>query len=234
VTAWDGADRAWARVVLLAQAAALVLVLLRPPQVPPEWLPGAMGRQLLMAVLAGGVVALLAVAIRPAPWRVRAALAAVVAGAWLCVVALFLPAFAASQPNREIVRDVARERRYRPDLRMAYCSDPTRVRRDLLLDVRLAALAECDLWSLAGSREPFLLLATPAEDASFRVDPRYRHIATYRYLPADALTFGGLFSLREPGVMMLGANFATSDPEAEVKRKRDYRKMLDREPPLPP
>jgi 4-amino-4-deoxy-L-arabinose transferase-like glycosyltransferase len=229
VTAWGGVERAWARVVLLAEAAALALVLLRPPQVPLEWLPGAGGRQLLLAVLAGGVVAFLATAVRPVPWRVLAAPAAVVAASWLCVVALFLPAFSARQPNREIVQDVARERRYRPDLRMAFCSDPTRVRRDVLLELRLAALAECDLWSLAGSRQPFLLLATPAEDASFRVDPRYRHIATYRYLPADALTFGGLFSLRAPGEIMLGANFVTSDPQAEIKRKRDYRKMLDRE-----
>jgi hypothetical protein len=111
---------------------------------------------------------------------------------------------------------------------MAYCSDPTRVRRDILLEVRLAAVAECDLWSLAGSREPYLLLATPAQNASFRVDPRYRHIATYRYLPAEAFTFGGLFSLREPGEIMLGANFPTDDPVAAVKKKRDYRKMLDR------
>jgi hypothetical protein len=157
-----------------------------------------------------------------------------VALAWLCVVAFFLPAFSASQPNREIVEDVARERRYRPDLRMAYCSDPTRVRRDVLLEVRLAALAECDLWSLAGSREPFLLLATPAEHASFSVDPRYRHVATYRFLHADTLTFGGLFSGRAPGEIMLGANYATRDPEAEVKRKREYRKMLDRERGLAP
>ena len=163
-----------------------------------------------------------------------AAPAAVVALAWLSLVVLFLPAFSASQPNGEIVRDVARERRYRPDLRMAYCSDPTRVRRDVLLEVRLAAIAECDLWSLAGSREPFLLLVTPAEDASFRVDRRYRHIATYRYLSAEALTFGGLFSLREPGEVMLGANYATRDPEAAVKKKREYRKMLDRERGLAP
>jgi hypothetical protein len=165
---------------------------------------------------------------------VLAAPAAVVAASWLCVFFFFLPAFSASQPNAAIVKDVARERRYRPDLRMAYCSDPTRVRRDVLLDVRLAALAECDLWSLAGSREPFLLLVTPAEDASFRVDPRYRHIATYRYLPAEVLTFGGLFSLRAPGEIRLGANYATRDPEAAVKKKREYRKMLDREPPLVP
>jgi 4-amino-4-deoxy-L-arabinose transferase-like glycosyltransferase len=234
VTPWLGVDRAWARVVLLAEAAALALVLLRPPQVPAEWLPGAVGRGTLVAVLALGVLALLAAAARPAHWRVLAAPAAVVAAGWLCAVVSFLPAFSARQPNAAIVKDVARERRYRPDLRMAYCSDPTRVRRDVLLDVRLAALAECDLWSLAGSREPFLLLVTPAENASFRVDPRYRHIATYRYLPAEALTFGGLFSLGAPGEVMLGANFATRDPVAVIKKKREYRKMLDRAAGLSP
>jgi len=233
-TPWLGVDRAWVRAVLLAEAVALALVLLRPPHVPGEWLPGAVGRGTLLAVLAAGVVVLLAAAVRPAARWVLAAPGAVVAASWLCVVVLFLPAFSARQPNAEIVKDVARERRYRPDLRMAYCSDPTRVRRDVLLEVRLAALAECDLWSLAGSREPFLLLVTPAENASFRVDPRYRHIATYRYLPAEALTFDGLVSLRAPGEIMLGANFATRDPQAAVKKKREYRKMLDREPPLVP
>jgi hypothetical protein len=142
------------------------------------------------------------------------------------LVVFFLPAFAAAQPNRAIAADVARERQHRPDLRMAFCSDPTRVRRDVLLQVRLAAISECDLWSLAGSREPFLLLVTPAQDASFRVDRRYREIARYRYVPASALTLGGLLSLREPGEIVLGANFATSDPVAERKRKREYRKAF--------
>jgi 4-amino-4-deoxy-L-arabinose transferase-like glycosyltransferase len=225
---WDGLDRGWARVVLLMQAAALALLLVRPPYVPGEWLPGPSGRHVLLAALGCGVLLLLAVSLRPSPGRVLLAPAAVVATSWSLLVLLFLPSFAASQPNRAIVADVARERQYRSDLRMAYCSDPTRVRRDILLEVRLAAVAECDLWSLAGSREPYLLLATPAQNASFRVDPRYRHIATYRYLPAEAFTFGGLFRLREPGEIMLGANFATDDPVAEVKRKREYRKALDR------
>jgi len=124
---------------------------------------------------------------------------------------------------------VARERQYRPDLRMAFCSDPTHVRRDLLLHVRLVALAQCDLWSLAGSREPFLLLATPDEDASFHADLRYREIARYPFLPAQSLTLEGLLSTREPGEVVLGANFATADPRAEWKRKRDYRQMLKKE-----
>jgi len=225
---WKQADRAWASLVLMVEALALVLVLARPPRIPHEWLPGALPRVLLVAVVAAGATFLLAVAVRPTPRRAAAALASLVAAAWLVLVVFFLPAFAAAQPNRAIVGDVARERSYRPDLRMAFCSDPTRVRRDVLLHVRLAAFSECDLWSLAGSREPFLLLATPAQDASFRADPRYRVVARYRYVPANALTLGGLFAVRELGEVVLGANFTTADPEAERKKRREYRKALGR------
>ncbi len=235
---WQRADRAWAGVVLACQAAVLVLLLAMPPRIPDAWLPGALPRALLLVVAAAGAALLVAVAVRPTPRRAAVVLASLVAAAWLVVVAWFLPAFASAQPNRAIVADVARERQYRSDLRMAFCSDPTRVRRDVLLHVRLAAFSECDLWSLAGSREPFLLLATPAQDASFRADPRYREVARYRYLPASALTIGGLFSLRDPGEVVLGANFATDDPEAERKRKRAYRWSIGRGPagtaPPPP
>jgi 4-amino-4-deoxy-L-arabinose transferase-like glycosyltransferase len=226
---WTKTDRVWARVVLLAEAAALAVVLVGPPRVPGPWLPGPAARALLAAVVAAGALALLAVAARLTAARAAAALVAVVAVAWLVLVGLFLPAFTAAQPNDEIVADVARERHYRTDLRMGFCSDPTRVRRDVLLHVRLAAIAECDLWSLAGSREPFLLLATPAQDASFRANPRYREIARYRYVPARALTLDGLFSLGEPGEIVLGANFPTKDPVAERKRKREYRKAVQEE-----
>jgi len=226
---WGRAERAWAGVVLLAQAAALALVLALPPRIPAEWLPAGAPRALLVGVVAGGAALLVAVAIRPTAARASAALASLVGAAWLVLVVFFLPAFVAAQPNRAIVGDVARERQFRPDLRMAFCSDPTRVRRDVLLDVRLAAFSECDLWSLAGSREPFLLLATPAQDASFRADRRYREVARYRYVPASALTLGGLFSIRQAGEIVLGANFATTDPEAERKRKREYRKAVQKE-----
>jgi 4-amino-4-deoxy-L-arabinose transferase-like glycosyltransferase len=226
---WKRVDRRWASAALVLEAVAVVFLLVRPPQVPLEWLPGPVPRALLVAFLAAGALALVAVALRPAATRVTAALASLVAASWLVLVVSFLPAFVSAQPNRAIVADVARERHYRPDLRMAFCSDPTRVRRDVLLHVRLAAQEECDLWSLAGSREPFLLLATPAQDASFRADPRYREIARYRYIPASALTLGGLFSLREPGDIVLGANFATNDPLAEIKRKREYRKAFQKE-----
>jgi 4-amino-4-deoxy-L-arabinose transferase-like glycosyltransferase len=226
---WAKPDRAGARVVLLAVAAALVLVLVRPPRVPDPWLPGPASRAALAAVVAAGALALVAIAARPTAARATAALASIVAAGWLVLVVLFLPAFAAAQPNRAIVADVARERQYRADLRMGFCSDPTHVRRDVLLHVRLSPIFECDLWSLAGSRKPFLLLATPAQDASFRVNPRYREIARYRYLPASALTLGGLLSLGGPGEIVLGANFPTKDPVAERKRKREYRKAVQEE-----
>jgi 4-amino-4-deoxy-L-arabinose transferase-like glycosyltransferase len=227
---WTRADRAGASVVLALQAAALALLLVLPPRIPDAWLPGALPRALLPGVVAAGAALFVAVAVRPTPRRAAVVLSSLVAAAWLVIVGWFLPAFASAQPNRAIVADVARERSFRPDFRMAFCSDPTRVRRDVLLHVRVAAFSECDLWSLAGSREPFLLLATPAEDASFRADPRYREIARYRYLPASALTLGGLFAVREPGEVVLGANFATSDPVAERKKKRAYRWSIGRGP----
>ena len=227
--AWRRADAGWARAIALLLSAAVALLALRPPRLPAEWLPGDAARAVLLAALVAGALGLAALALRPSPGRALVSFSLAVALPWLAIVTLFLPAFAVGQPNREMVADVARERTYRPDLRMAFCSDPTRVRRDVLLELRIAAVSECDLWSLAGSREPYLLLATPAQNASFRVDRRYRHIATYRYLPADTLTLSGLFGVAEPGEIMLGANFPTKDPVAKAKRKREYRQMLYRE-----
>ena len=154
---WRALDRTWVRVVLVALAGTLAFLLLQPPQLPPEWMPSASARALLLGIAGAGILALLAVAVRPTPRALMLSLVSVVAASWLGVVTLCLPAFAAGQPNRAMVEDVARELRYRPDLRMAFCSDPTRVRRDVLLEVRITAIAECDLWSFAGSREPIYL-----------------------------------------------------------------------------
>ena len=62
--------------------------------------------------------------------------------------------------------------------------------------------------------------------SSFRSIPEYRHVATYRYLPARSLTLAGLLSPSDPGESILIANFATSDPTAERKRRREARKAL--------
>ena len=53
-----------------------------------------------------------------------------------------------------------------------------------------------------------------------------REVATYRYLPSAALTLRGLFAGVAPQELSLVANFATADPVAETKRKRDRKRAL--------
>jgi 4-amino-4-deoxy-L-arabinose transferase-like glycosyltransferase len=226
---WRRLERGWARGVLLLLVAALVVVAVRPPRPPADWLPGAVPLALLGVVLGASALAALAVAVRPAPPRVMGVLAVAMAGSWMVLAAFFLPAFVEAQPNRAIVEDVIREREYRPDLRLVTCADPARARRDILFHARLAALERCDLWALASAPAPYLFLVSPRVDRSFRSNPEYRHIATYRYLPARALTLGGLFDITEPAEIVLGANFPTDDPVADRKRRREYRKMIRKE-----
>jgi 4-amino-4-deoxy-L-arabinose transferase-like glycosyltransferase len=223
---WRRLERTWGRAVLLLLVAALAVATLRPPRVPGDWLPGPGALALLAGVLATSGLAAVVVAARPNPRRVMAVLAGAVAAAWLVLTVFFLPAFARAQPNRAIARDVAREHRYRPNLRFATCSDPARARRDVLFHARVTAEERCDLWPLAASRAPYLLLVRPEEDRSFRSVPGYRHVATYRYLPGRSLTLAGFLSPSEPGETVLIANFATTDRVAERKRRRESRKAL--------
>jgi 4-amino-4-deoxy-L-arabinose transferase-like glycosyltransferase len=223
---WRALDRAWVRALLLLGAAALAVVLVRPPQIPPEWLPGRVAHVLLATVLGAGAAGLVVAARRPRPLRVLAVLGGTVSAAWLVLVLFFLPAFAEAQPNRAIARVVVREKRYRPDVRMALCQDPSRVRRDVLFRARITVEETCHLWSLAASRLPYLLLLTPDEHASFRAIPTYRQVATYRYVSARTLTLEGLFSSPRAGEIVLGANFATRDPVALRKQRREYRHAI--------
>jgi 4-amino-4-deoxy-L-arabinose transferase-like glycosyltransferase len=223
---WRTLDRTWVRVVLILFAAVLAVAVLRPPRVPSGWLPGPEAIALLAGALATSALAALAVAARPTPRRVVAVLAGGVAAGWLVLVVFFLPSFTRAQPNRAIARDVAREHRYRPNLRFVTCSDPARARRDVLFRARVTAEETCELWPRAASHRPYLLLVRPEEDRSFRSVPGYRHVATYRYLPARSLTLAGLLSVSEPGETVLVANFATRDPVAERKRRREARKAL--------
>jgi hypothetical protein len=226
---WHRLERGWARGVLGLLVAALAVVVLRPPRPPSGWLPDEAAVGLLAGVLGVSALVALAVARRPSPLRVMALLGGTMAVAWAVLAAFFLPAFVGAQPNRAIVRDVSRELRYRPDLRLVTCSDPARARRDVLFHARLTAEERCDLWPLASSAAPYLFLVSPRVDRSFRSNPEYRHVATYDYLPARALTLGGLFSITEPAQIVLGANFPTDDPVADRKRRKEYRQMLEKE-----
>jgi 4-amino-4-deoxy-L-arabinose transferase len=226
---WRRLDRAWAGVSLAGLGAALGWVVLSPPRVPAAWLPASGFRVSLLAVLAVAAAALIAVAVRPQPRRVAVALGVPVLAAWLLLVSAFLPAFAAAQPNRRIARDVARELSFRAEARFAACGDPSRARRDVLFHARAAAIETCDVWAIAASPLPYLLLVTPAQAESLARLPAWRTIDRYRCLPARALTLDGLLSSPKACTIVLGANFETKDPVADRKRRREYRKAIQRE-----
>jgi 4-amino-4-deoxy-L-arabinose transferase len=226
---WRRADRLWAGASLAALGGALAWALLGPPRVPEPWLPSTGYRVALVAVLAAAAVALLVVAFRPTPRRVAVVLALPVVLSWLVLVTGFLPAFAAAQPNRRVAEDVARELSFREDARVAICGDPSRARRDVLFHARATAVETCDVWGLAASPVPFLLVVTPAQAASLEALPEWRTVDRYSCLPARALTLDGLLASPQPCEIVLGANFDTEDPVADRKRRREYRKAIQRE-----
>jgi 4-amino-4-deoxy-L-arabinose transferase-like glycosyltransferase len=219
-------DRGWFRVVAVGVALLLGGVLAVGARMPAEWLPGVAARGLLWAVVALGMVAAAAVLVRPLPSRVIAALGGTAAALFLVLITAFLPTFRRAQPNQELLDDVTRELRYRPDLSMAACTDPARVEREILFYARRAVESRCDLWAVASSSVPYLIVATPREAESFAAVPTVREIRRYHTLPATALTLRGLFEGIDLTSFRLLANFATTDPVAETKRKKDRKQAL--------
>jgi 4-amino-4-deoxy-L-arabinose transferase-like glycosyltransferase len=231
---WNAGDVRWARAAAVAFALVALAIPWLAAHVPTEWLPGGAAQVLLLLVAAGSAVAALAAARRPTPGRLGAVLGGGAAAVFLVLGAFHLPAFRAAQPNLALTADVLRERGFRPDVQVALCDDPARVQRDVLFAARLAALERCDLWSLAASSQPFLLVLSEAEFESLARAPNVRPIAGYRALPATALTLGGLVAGVAPETIVLAANFETDDPVAEVKRKKDRKRLLrEDDPDLP-
>ena len=138
----------------------------------------------------------------------------------------YLPAFRAGQPSDVVVEDVARELSFRPEATVVACADTARIQRDVLFFVRRTVSERCDLWNVAASRIPHLILATPEETAALSVVPTVREVRSYRALPATALTLKGILEGPTPQSFVLLANFTTTDPVAEAKRKKDRRQAL--------
>jgi 4-amino-4-deoxy-L-arabinose transferase-like glycosyltransferase len=222
---WGRFERVWARLALAAVAAGLAAAGLALHGVPFEWLPGVLAPVAFAAAAIPGAVAAVGSLRTPGPARVARALVAATALPVVALGSLFLPAFGRAQPNEAIVQDVLRERRYRPDAGVWLCDDPTRVQRDLLFHARVAVIERCDLWAPGSSRLPFLLLLTP-ESWDALTPLGLREIARYPYLPATTLTLRGLLGGPAPGTVVLAANYATDDPVAERKRKRERRRAL--------
>jgi hypothetical protein len=157
---------------------------------------------------------------------VTATLGAVSAAVFLAAAVVLMPAFAAAQPHDAVVSDVQRERAYRPDAVVVICQDEARVQRDVLFHARVPVQEQCDLWAAATARHPFLLLLRPTERLALQAVEGLREVATYRYVPATALTLRGLSAGLAPQELSLMANFTTTDPVAETKRKRDRKRAL--------
>jgi 4-amino-4-deoxy-L-arabinose transferase-like glycosyltransferase len=222
---WSRLERTWARAVLAACAMLLAALPLLLGGFPGEWLPRR-GLAVAVTLVAAGALACAVAAVRPRPALVTATLTSVSAAVFLTAAGLLLPSFAAAQPNGLVVADVRRERHYRPDAAVVLCADEARVQRDVLFHARVPVKEQCDLWAAASSRLPYLLLLRPSERASLGAIEGLREVATYRYVPATALTLRGLRAGAGPQELTLVANFATSDPVAETKRKRDRKRAL--------
>jgi 4-amino-4-deoxy-L-arabinose transferase-like glycosyltransferase len=233
-TPWNAGDVRWARAAAAAFGAVMLAIPWLNTRVPAEWLPGGVAVALLLVVGAVSAFHAFVAAWRPTPRRISAAFGGGSAATFLVLAAFFLPAFRAAQPNVALTEDVLRERRFQPRAQVALCSDPARVQRDVLFAARLAAVERCDLWSLAASPHPFLLVLSKDEFASLARLPNVRPVADYRALPATALTLGGLVEGVSAETIVLAANFETDDPVAEVKRKKDRKRALrEDDPDLP-
>jgi 4-amino-4-deoxy-L-arabinose transferase-like glycosyltransferase len=223
---WRPFERAWTRVVLVVAAGSLLPLVRVVHAFPAAWLPAAPAQRLLLATAALAGAACLFTAVRPTPPRALLTLAGTVAALSFVLTSTFLPAFWAAQPNRKIAADVRREQLWRPDATVALCLDPSRAQRDILFHARVAVEERCDLWPLASSRSPYLLLIRPEERRSFGAVPGFREVARYPLLPANALTLGGLLDPPSPEEVVLAANYETGDPEAGRRARRLYKKTL--------
>ena len=223
---WGRRERAWGRAVAALCGALLAAVPLLAGVFPAEWLPAPSLLLPLMVLPALAALLCALAALRGRPALVVGTLAAVSALGFVAARAVLVPAFAAAQPNAAVSADVGRERSYRPDLTVAVCDDEARVQRAILFHARVPVQQQCDLWAAAASPHPFLLLLREPERASLQAVENLREVGRYRYLPAQALTFGGVLAGARPAELSLVANFATSDPVAEMKRKRDRKRAL--------
>jgi 4-amino-4-deoxy-L-arabinose transferase-like glycosyltransferase len=223
---WRRLDRVWLRAVAVVFAALVGALAWSFQALPGEWLAGDAARLALVGVVALIAASSVLFVVRPTPARLLATLGGGTAALFVLLVAAFLPAFRRAQPNARVVEDVARELAYRKEAAVAVCVDVARVQRDTLFFLRRPMEERCDLWSVAASRVPYLILATPNEARSLAALPTLREVGLYRALPATALTLRGLIDGPQPESFLLLANFATNEPMAEARRKKERRRAL--------
>lgn len=221
---WSRAQTALLRASLVLAAAAAVLALQPLAALPSSFLPapGVLAAARVVGWLSAA--ALLFAAWRPSPARVTGVTASAGAAFSLVVTALFVPALSRAQPNAAIVADVMRERSFRNDARLVFCEDPTRVARDVLFDARVPSLERCDLWAPAASSFPFLLLVREDQRETLRTATRF--VGEYSYIPASVTSLRTLLTEVRAETLVLLANYSTSDPEAELRVRKDRKRRV--------
>jgi 4-amino-4-deoxy-L-arabinose transferase-like glycosyltransferase len=224
---WRALEKSWARVVTGLFALGAVGAVFLSPRLPGPWLPSHAVRDMITTFAVVCALGLAFVTWRPSPTRVAAALALPVAGFFAIFLYVWAPAFHAAQPNDAIVADVARENLHRPDAWLALCDDDARILRDIIFETPIVTLDTCEVWAVAASPQPYLLLLHRDEWRSLHAQPGIRYVGEYRYLPANALSLRSL--LERPSIQkaILAANFRTRDPEAR-QRERQWERELRR------
>jgi 4-amino-4-deoxy-L-arabinose transferase-like glycosyltransferase len=226
--AWTGTETRVVRAALVLLGIGVLVLPGALMRLPLYWLPGV-GAHWGLALACAGSLALVVRALRrPEGSTVLAAFAVPSLLVFALLSATFMPVFRARQPNSAIVQDVRREIAYQPSASLGLCQDPVRAQRDLLFEVRLPVVERCDLWALAAASDPYLLLVSPEEHASLIRAPGMREVARYEGVPATALTFEGFLAGVDPQPVYLVANFATRDPVAALKLKRERKRELGR------
>jgi 4-amino-4-deoxy-L-arabinose transferase len=220
---WRTAERVVVRAWLVAVGAGLLLLAAGPAAVPAAWLPSS--TVLAMSATAAVAAALLCAwtAVRLRPLRALGALAAVAGGLILALGALYVPAFAAAQPQQALLAEVRQELAYRPDVSLVMCGDPARVQRAVLFEARRAGQERCDLWAAVAEAPALFVLDA---DAQLSVGQTLRPISRHAYLPADTLTLQGLASPARPGWLYLAANFDTESPLALRREAQAHKRAV--------
>ena len=197
------------------------------PMLPAPFAPPAQTVDTLRIFLVAAALCSLATAIRPAARIIVPVCAASVLGTALFLFGAIVPSYRTAQPTELLLDDVARERVFTPDLKVAVCDDTLRLQRDLLFTLRIPVVEHCELWAVASSSRKFLIIVTAAQEQSLRTSENVRHIATYDHLPADITRIGTLLKGAEISKVGLLANFQTQDPVARRKRNREFKRWLD-------
>ena len=224
---WSRREASFTRGVVALLTLLLAALALSPWILPESWRPAPAILMVLAPALlvAAGVLALAAWA--PSSRRLPAAVAFASAAAHLAAVTWIVPAFVSAQPNARVLADVARERAYRPEAGFAFCSDPTRVARDVLFHERLAGLDSCEgLFAAAGGKLPYLLLVSEGERQSIGKIEFVREVGDYDYLAPTALSAVSAWSRPQPKRLYLLANFETNEPVAMERWRKERKRAL--------